>query len=707
MKTSNQLLLLSVLSALSAAVAAADSATGAGQASVDTSKWQCTLCKFEDGLSGALDVGVGYVSDDSFKFGEYTGLNEKGAFFIGDGAARFRGAGGAYWNVNASNLGLDSRSLDAEGGNQGKYKLILKYDELPHFISDSARTPFLGSGGAFLTLPAGFPAAATGLMPLAGTLQPVGLDTQRKRLGVGGSWIPVRDWEYAVNFRHETREGTKRTAGAFLFTSAQLVEPVDYVTDQVDASASYRGSKWQVKIAYYGSRFRNSNDALTWQNPFTPAPAFPGAVAGQLALPPDNQFHQISASLGYQFSARTRATADIAFGRMTQDESFLAPTLNPTPFPTLAVPALPRNSLDGRVDTLNANLKLTSAVTNQLRLNAAYTRNDRDNKTSQAAYTWVTTDSFVNAVPRTNLPYSFTQDRFKLSADYRASARMRASVGFDHDSHKRTFQEADKTREDTIWGKVASRALDNLDMTFKLAHGERNNSGYQAVPGIFPPENPLLRKYNMADRTRDSAGLRADIAAAENISIGLGVDGSKDDYSDSTIGLTSGSDLNLNGDVSVILTEQTSLHFFANREVIKSKQFGSQTFSTPDWSGENKDTIDVIGIGVKHAAIKDKLDVGADYTVTRSRSEISVKTAASDPAFPNLSTSLRGLRLYATYRLKDNVSLNGGYWYERYDTRNWMLDGVTPSTIPTVLTFGEQPPRYHVHVIRVAVRYKF
>jgi hypothetical protein len=36
-----------------------------------------------------------------------------------------------------------------------------------------------------------------------------------------------------------------------------------------------------------------------------------------------------------------------------------------------------------------------------------------------------------------------------------------------------------------------------------------------------------------------------------------------------------------------------------------------------------------------------------------------------------------------------------------------MLDGVTPSTIPNVLTLGEQAPRYHVNVFRLAMRYKF
>jgi len=36
-----------------------------------------------------------------------------------------------------------------------------------------------------------------------------------------------------------------------------------------------------------------------------------------------------------------------------------------------------------------------------------------------------------------------------------------------------------------------------------------------------------------------------------------------------------------------------------------------------------------------------------------------------------------------------------------------MLDGVTPSTISNVLTFGEQAPKYNVNVFRIAVRLGF
>lgn len=707
MKISRQLFALTVLSAQVAAAVAAD-VTGGNQAPVDTSQWKCKFCAFQEGWSGNLDLGLGYVSRDSFKFGEYTGLNEQGGFPVGNGDARFRGEDARFLNIDASNLGLDSRAVRAEGGKQGRYELFLDYKELPHFISDSAVTPFLGTGGNTLTLPAGWTAAgSTGSMvDLPGSLHEVDLETKRKRLGLGVTLIPATDWKYGVTVRHETKEGTQRFAGTFLTTSsAQLVMPVDYETDQIEAFASYTGKALQARFAYYVSNFRNGNDSLTWTDPFTPAPFAPpfttGATTGQLALPPDNQFHQILASAGYQFSDRTSASADIALGRMTQDESFLAATLN-TPSP-----ALPRNSLDGKVDTTDASFKIVSAVTDRLRLNASYAYNDRDNKTPQAAYTWVTTDSFVNPVTRTNLPYGFTRKTLKLSADYRTTERIKASVGFDNDTHKRTFQESDKTRENTFWGRIVTRNLDNVDLTFKVAHGVRDNSGYAVVPGIDPPENPLMRKYNMADRTRDSAGLRADVAAGERVNVGIEFNYANDDYSNSTVGLTSSDDVNFGGDASVIFTKQTSLHFFLNHEEINSKQAGNEAFTTPIWTAENNDTVDTAGIGVKHTVTANKLDVGADYTTSRSRGQVKVDTGAPSAAFPDQVTLLDSVKLYATYRLKDNISLHGAYWYERYDTKDWMFDGIAPGTIPNVLTLGEQPPSYHVNVIMLSVRYKF
>ncbi len=670
-------------------------------ATVDTSKWKCKFCQFEDGHSGVLELGPGYVSDDSFKFGEYTGLNRQGGFLLGNATARYRRSeDAAYLNLSVTDVGLDSRSLSVDGGKQGKYKLFLKYDEIPHYLSNTATTPFLGTGTASLTLPAGWvQGSTTGAMTaLAASLHGVDLETQRKRFDIGAALLPVTHWEYAVRFRHETKDGERATAGTFIFNSTQLIQPIDYSTDQVDVSAAYNGQKWQAKLAYYGSTFHNGDAALTWHNPYI---SLNSPAQGQLALPPSNQFHQIVLSSGYQFTERTRAMGEIAIGRMQQDEGFLPVTLNGS---LPATQPLPRSSLDGQVDTVTAHLKVTSAPIDKLRLNAAYTYNDRNNKTPQSAYDWVTTDTSTNGLLSTNQPYSFTRSLLNLSADYRLPKQTKLGAGFDYDVYKRSLQDIDKTRENTLWGKVSANVGDTASLMFKYAHGERNVSAYQPNPAVNPPENPLLRKYNMADRTRDTLGFHSDITPLERVTVGVGADFSWDNYSKSMVGLLDDRDSNLSGDVSVILTDKTSLTVFLDHQQIKSNQAGSTTQSTADWFARNRDRIDTAGIGVKYRA-NTKLDVGADYTLSQSRGEISV--TGGTPGFPDLVTHRDSVKLYGNYRLKENISLRAAYWYERYYSEDWSLDGVTPSTIPNVLTLGQLSPSYHINVVTLSVRYSF
>jgi hypothetical protein len=168
MKTSQTLKYFGALSLLSLAAAQA-------VAGVDTSNWKCESCPFEQGVQGALDAGVTAVSGKSAKFGEYNGLQRQASTAVLGGEVRYRGAEGMFGNLTATDLGLDTRSLVADGGKEGVYGLRFAYTELPHRLSDGTQTPFLGVGSANLSLPAGFPAADTATMPLAASLQPVEL----------------------------------------------------------------------------------------------------------------------------------------------------------------------------------------------------------------------------------------------------------------------------------------------------------------------------------------------------------------------------------------------------------------------------------------------------------------------------------------------------------------------------------------------------
>jgi hypothetical protein len=182
-----------------------------------------------------------------------------------------------------------------------------------------------------------------------------------------------------------------------------------------------------------------------------------------------------------------------------------------------------------------------------------------------------------------NLPYSFTDNgqaggRVPIEGD-------QVDAGYDYEKKDRTHQEVNRTKENTFWGKASVRARDNIDFSFKAAHANRSNSDYNAVDETEPPENPLMRKYNLADRQRDSASLNAGFIPHERISIGMGADLAQDDYSNSALGLTKSREASYNTDASVIVTDATTLHLFASWQRIKSNR-RFQTFSTPDWSSK-------------------------------------------------------------------------------------------------------------------------
>ncbi|NRF71073.1 MtrB/PioB family decaheme-associated outer membrane protein [Aquincola sp. S2] len=690
MKSHTPLWLLGALGALAAPAFA-----------VDTAAWKCETCPFEAGSSGSIDAGLALQSGKSAKFADYSGYDRSGAHVLLGGTLRHRGADGLFADLAAADLGLDSRSLAAELGREGRYALRFGYSQLPRHLTDSATTPFLGHGGAVLTLPAGFPAPTTAAMPLAATLQPVDIGYDRKILDLGATLPTAGPWSWRADLRHERREGTQRGAGSFFSTTSQLVLPVDQVTDRLELAAAYSGHALQATLGYHASIFRSHTPALTWSNPFSMGTL--SAPAGQLALAPDNQLHQLIAAAAWSPGGSLRFSGDLAFGRLTQDEPFVAATLNPA----LTVPALPAASLHGRVDTLDANLRVSAQPLAALRVHASVTRNQRDNRTPALTMPLVATDLFSGVGTRTTLPHGFTRDRFRLGADHRGPGSLKLAGGLEHERIERTLQAARITREDTLWLRGSVQVRDNVGMTLKLAHAQRKASDYRPVEGIEPPENPLLRKFNQADRRRSSAALRSDLSFGENLALGVAVDVAVDDYTRSAVGLTDARSADVSADLAYAVSEATRLSLFAQADAVQSVQAGSQSAGNPDWTGRVKDRVALIGAGVTYSALKGRLELGANLAVSRARSETIVRTGASAPPFPAATTELDSLKLFAQWRFNDQLSLHGSYRYERTAARDWQLDGVQPATVPNLLAFGEQPPRGTVHLLGLVLRYRF
>jgi len=655
-----------------------------------------------------LTAGAAYVSDSSAKFGEYRGLGDEGGYALADAEASSRGDNGHYAEVTARDLGLTRRKFRVEAGRQGGYRVYLDYSQLPKLGPDTGSTPYRGAGDDVLTLPEDWVAAETtaGMDALQRNLKGLDLKQRRKRTEAGGSVRVFGNWELSGRFRQERKEG-KKSIGAAIgpgFGGARAVilpEPVDYETNEVEAKAIYAREGFQAEVGYFGSFFTDNNRSLTWQNPFAARDEPDGR--GRLALPPDNQFNQIAGSLGYDLRDETRITANLALGRMTQDESFLPFTINPD----LQRP-LPRSSPDAKVDTRLVTLKILSRPLDRLRLVGEYKFDERDNNTPRAEYDYVVADSGDSLVSRTNLPYGYRRKLLRLEGGYELLGRTDLSVGAEHDRFERRYQEADKTKESGVWAKLKSSPHERVDLRLGYEFRDRDNEGYSQVAEIVPPQNPLMRKFYMADRERHKAIASATARFNSAWTLALSADYSDDDYSRSQVGLTDGKDYSATVDATYSPRRGLSAHAFYTRQRIESKQAGSQTFSTPDWLAETTDTFDTLGAGLKLTLLAERLDIGLDYVYADSEGRIDIASdlAPTEP-LPDFKTRRHTVSLNATYRLKQDMDLRLGYLYEWYRSDDWTIDGVESDTIPNVLSLGERSPSYSVSVYSAAVRLRF
>ncbi len=658
----------------------------------------CEDCPDTSGKSGWVEGGIAAQSDDAYRLGRYTGYDESGGQLNFSGEYRYRARdNGGYVDVRADDLGLASREMAVLAGRQGRYDLALEYDQIPNYREADTLSPFRHQGDGVLGLPAGWvPGSSTTTMPTLGAdLMRTPLHTERDRLGVRFAFIPGRQWEIAGHFRREEKEGVKDQGATMYFNqSAILPVPVSSQTDDFGLALGYAGERLQARMAYDGSVYRNDFNRIAWDNPFA---AVPAVASGQMADAPDNEFHQLSAVLGYQLSESTRIGAKFAQGRMTQDDALLPYTVNPA----LAGTALPRSRLDGEIDTTLARVEINARPADKLRVDASYTYSDRDNNTSVDTYDYVVTDALSGGL-RQNRPYSFEQKLLRAKVGYRIG-ESDLSAGFDHDRMSRTYQQVEETTDKTLWARLKMHPAETVDATFKLSHASRDATPYTPQAN----EHSLMRIHNLAERDRDKAGIEVTYTPDERLSLGLDLEYLTDDYSHTALGLREASGMTSNINVTYAFSERLTATAYYNHERLTSDQAGSAWIAVPavdsPWIASDKNLTQTFGMAFNWVAIAKKLDLGVDLVYADYSGDIRFAGATD---LPNLGATLTGVGVHGVYKLKDNLSLRAGYRYERYKESDWSKTG-NVDAVSSLLGLGAAPQDYDTHLVTLALRYEF
>ena len=103
---------------------------------------------------GEFEIGALFLTDDSTRFGRYSGLTDDGIQWNSNVVMHSTDGKRGYANIKGLDLGLDSRSLRIDWGSQGSYKAFIDYNEIP-FNDFTGQTIFGSVDSARLTVPAG------------------------------------------------------------------------------------------------------------------------------------------------------------------------------------------------------------------------------------------------------------------------------------------------------------------------------------------------------------------------------------------------------------------------------------------------------------------------------------------------------------------------------------------------------------------------
>ena len=637
--------------------------------------------------TNSIEVGVGVNSKASDKFGEYNGQN-KGGDFIGNfsvkgGDAYGQGTGTMRWGFSGTDLGTTSRELNGNVSDQGQWKIGIGYDEIQHNITNTYQTPYQGAmGGNNFILPPSFgvinvkqPAPAAAVPYGAQTLTANQVSdfttpsvyTKRENTKFIAGYNFDTQWNFQFEFNHLDQSGAKLTAagsdqvnsvsGAYPAKGEApviLMTPTNYKTDMVTAAINWAGEKGHFTAGYYGSFFHDGYDGVNFSNPFINATVTGATKTGTnigalpintLSTAPNSQLNQLNLSGGYALSSTMKLQGGFSYGRNTSDQGFV------DQYMALAG-GLPNSSLNGVVKTTHADAKLTDQTTQDLKLSAGFTYNERNNDTPMALYKFY--DVGGGTWASFNTPVSNRKTQIEFAADYRVVKGQDLHLAYDYEqvqrwcndmpsyaslaasniSHLPIFsasywsqasscEQVPENKESKVLGNYRIKLDESVNVNLGASYGHRdaelNKAFYNAMQGAGGStgfELPGMVAFFDSSRNETQIKGGVDWQATDRLSFDVTGRYSLDNYTDNTLGVQNGNNASLNFDSTLTTGEKSSinayitlqarsLEFNNNKGAYTNVALSSQpaTLLASPWSNELRENDVTLGVSAKQGGL--------------------------------------------------------------------------------------------------------
>ncbi len=662
------LITLGLLAAATGVNAADFSVKQANTQNVNTKSYQCNGCVAKQGYQGEVEASVGWANSDDIRSGNTFGDGEPGWRGSVGSDVRYR-QGDYQAQVQAHELGSDNGYLHVEAGKANHASVNLDYSVLTRYDGE-AQTQLWHNNGLLLADSA---------------VRELDLDLQREKIGLGvegdfTQWLA--GLKGYINFDQEEKTGHQRRSlmanTAINNGPTNFAQPVDATTQNFNAGISLDQDNWQSELAYNGSYYRNDVDHFSLTN-----------AEDVYAATPDNDAHQVSLTGQYLLGTNV-INGRLATGRMIQDDNLIQVSGNPL------------QSWDGEVDTLDARLGFSSVINPRWRINGQVDYSDRDNKSSTYEFTQWEKDDLSGALKQ-NVAMDIERTNLKLQSSYRFNSDYRLLGGFDYKEVERSYSDREETEDTALWAKLNIRAVPKTVIDVKASYETRDGSTYESLEATSSEDDPLLRKFYLADRDRNGLELNINHTPLDWLSVDVNAHYDNDDYDNTVIGLTEVNDYGYNLQLNAQLTKQFSVYANVGQQWIESDMAGGSAYASPEWYSNVDDEFIDFGAGFTYSGLlDDRLTLGGNYQFANSNSDTVVTTSIDNPYGDYYSYS-HNVELYGRYALSDAMGLKLSYQYERYYDTDYADVGV--NTVPGLVTLGDLNHNYNAHLLMLTFSY--
>ena len=661
------------------------------------------------------------VDGDSARFQRYADFRD-GILFDVARVTREHPSGSWQFSAGADNVGWRDQRYATRYQRTGLFVVSGFWDQIPQFYSIDTKTPYVAAPDGALTLDDATQRAIQNGQATLSAYVPIApqfdLRERRDTGRVQTTITPTPRLDLTAAFTTTRHVGELPWGASFGFSNdVEVALPYDSRTNDLTSGGEWTNGRSMLRLAYDGSWFNNLDDTLIWDSPLRLDDSTSAPGRGRMALWPSNSSHTVTAAGYTKVARRSQLTGALSYGVRSNDEPLQPFTINGT-LPQLA---LPRASAEAKARVVAANLKFVSRPAPAWSFGARVRHYGYDNQMPHTAIAeFINYDTSIKT-SSTGGPEAYAHSRTTVGADasYTGFAPFGFTVGYAHNGTGHEFRIFDDTGEHVL--TATADALGSQWVTFRTQYefADRTGSGLNEALLVQIGEQPKMRHFDIANRTRHRWSGQVDLLPNETWTFSGTLGTGRDDFDDSLFGLQDSSFLLIGvaADARVVggLGAGASYNHerYEGSQRSRSANPGQENDPTRDWTVDSVEDVDYFSVYLTLPPIETtEVRLSYDYSFAEGSYLYAVVPGGPLPPpnqLPNVFNKLQQFHVDVRHALTSRLAATFAYLYEPFRVYDFAFDPTVVNGIvqPSSLVLGYVYRPYTAHSAVVGLKYRW